>query len=216
MASWEILFKLVLSVVCGGVVGYQREAADRPAGFRTHVLVAIGATLITMVSANGFKGADPTRIAAQIVTGIGFLGAGTIIRQGNVVKGLTTAASIWTIAGIGIGIGTGFYFASIVTTVLVFAILSTGKRMEAEFIPRIARKNLVVRGVDKPGQLGKIDLVFEKSGINIRNVSLEEEKQGESIVKLELALPAHAKMEEVKNQVLEVPGVIEVFWEEIL
>ncbi|MDG2764905.1 MgtC/SapB family protein, partial [Vibrio parahaemolyticus] len=117
----EIIVRLVLSAFLGGLIGMEREASNRPAGFRTHILVSIGSTLMMLVSINGASGgSDPTRIAAQVVSGIGFLGAGTILRDGNRVKGLTTAASLWVCAGIGLAIGQGFYFAGIATSIISF------------------------------------------------------------------------------------------------
>lgn len=213
LGNWEILLRLVLSVVCGGIVGYQREAVDRPAGFRTHVLVCLGSALITVVSIDGFKGADPARVAAQIVTGIGFLGAGTIIRQGSVVRGLTTAASIWAVAGVGIGIGSGYYPASVFATVLMFVVLSAGKKMETDFISRATERALLVRTIMQPGQVGKIDNILEKEGINIRAVEFKEESDEEALVKINLSVPPNINFDIIKLKIAEIPGVSEVSWE---
>src|SRR5256885_1178246 len=125
--SWqEALLRLVLAAALGGAVGLERELREREAGFRTHMLVSVGSALFTIASAYGFRdflvggGAlvrtDPTRIAAQIVTGIGFLGAGAIIRQGLSVRGLTTAATLWLVAAIGMATGAGWYAAAIIAT----------------------------------------------------------------------------------------------------
>jgi putative Mg2+ transporter-C (MgtC) family protein len=106
----ELLGRLLLAAVLGGAVGAERELHDQPAGLRTHMLLTIGACLFTLVSAYGFgRPADPSRLAAQIVTGIGFLGGGAIVRQGLTVRGLTTAASIWATASIGVAVGAGHY-----------------------------------------------------------------------------------------------------------
>jgi putative Mg2+ transporter-C (MgtC) family protein len=128
--SWlEILFRVGLAAVLGGAIGFERELRERDAGLRTHMLVSVGAALFTLVSAFAWTdwqfsnasgvGFDPTRIAAQVVTGIGFLGAGAIIRQGLSVRGLTTAATLWVVAAIGMATGAGFYSAAVITTVLV-------------------------------------------------------------------------------------------------
>lgn len=121
----EIVLRLLLATALGAVIGYQRERADKPAGLRTHVLICVGSALFTVVSAYGFIDvADPTRIAAGIVTGIGFLGAGAIIRrEGELVTGLTTAATIWVVAAIGLAAGAGLYIVSAVTTVIALIIL---------------------------------------------------------------------------------------------
>jgi len=123
----EIVGRLIVSAVLAGIIGFEREKVHKPAGLRTHVLVAVGATLITLVSIDAITGGDPTRIAAGIVTGIGFLGAGTIFRDKNHVRGLTTAASIWAVSGVGIAVGAGYFFASLVATGIMFVTLTISK-----------------------------------------------------------------------------------------
>lgn len=137
MTNYQILARLLLATILGGIIGFERESRGRAAGFRTHILVCLGSALIMMISIyifelyRGMVGIDPGRIAAQVVTGIGFLGAGTILRSGATVKGLTTAASLWAVAGIGLAVGCGFYFASLATTILVFVTLVIFSKMEA-------------------------------------------------------------------------------------
>jgi len=123
VTPWEILLRLVLALVLGGLIGLERESVEKPAGFRTHILVTLGAALFTLISREGFfgSGADPARIASNIVVGIGFLGAGTIFRSGVIVQGLTTAASLWTSAAIGTAVGIGFYLGAVAATLLVMA-----------------------------------------------------------------------------------------------
>lgn len=136
MSNYQILIRLLLATILGGIIGFERESRGRAAGFRTHILVCIGSALIMMTSMyifeiyKGVASIDPGRIAAQVVTGIGFLGAGTILQSGATVRGLTTAASLWAVAGIGLAIGCGFYFASFTTTVLVFITLVIFSKME--------------------------------------------------------------------------------------
>lgn len=120
---------MVLAVVLGTVVGYEREHEGKPAGMRTHGMVALGAALFTVVSIYGFgSGGDPARVAAQIVTGVGFLGAGAILHQRGSVRGLTTAASLWVTAAIGTAVGSGMYAISTATAGLVFLVLRFGPR----------------------------------------------------------------------------------------
>jgi len=130
MESWItrteliMLGRLLLASLLAGLVGYEREQADKPAGFRTHILVGMGAALFTVVSVYGFAGgSDPARVAAQIVTGIGFLGAGTIFRSEGLVLGLTTAASIWAVAAIGMAVAVGMYAMSAAATVIMLLVL---------------------------------------------------------------------------------------------
>ena len=125
----DLLVRLVLAVVLGGAIGWEREASVKPAGLRTNILICVGATLFTDLSLRfgglDIEGAirDPARIAAQIVTGIGFLGAGTIIQARGTVTGLTTAATLWVVAGIGMSVGTGSYVEAVSATLLVLVVL---------------------------------------------------------------------------------------------
>jgi putative Mg2+ transporter-C (MgtC) family protein len=118
--QWEMVIRLVIAAFLGAVIGYERARAKKPAGIRTHLLVCMGAALFTVISIWGFSGnADPSRIAAGVVVGVGFLGAGTILRQERGVAGLTTAATIWAVAAIGVAIGTGLYIAGAVAAGIV-------------------------------------------------------------------------------------------------
>ena len=130
-AEIEIIIKLVVSAILGGLVGFEREMHRKPAGLRTHSLVCMGAALFTVMSMN-IVGAEPSRIAAGIVTGIGFLGAGMIFKSEDKVLGLTTAAELWVLAAIGLAVGLGFYFASIIATVILIFILIPLKYVEKE------------------------------------------------------------------------------------
>jgi putative Mg2+ transporter-C (MgtC) family protein len=158
----EVLVRVVLAGVLGGAVGAEREIREREAGLRTHMLVAVGAALFTIVSAYAwgdfrFSQAsgvtfDPTRIAAQIVTGIGFLGAGAIIRQGLSIRGLTTAASLWVVAAIGIASGAGYYSAAVITTVVVLFSLWPLRILAHRFFERIRPGELRLEVELRPGE----------------------------------------------------------------
>ncbi len=115
--------RLLLAAALGAAIGYQREKGHKPAGVRTHILIASGAALFVLISNYAFPTADPSRIAAGVVTGIGFLGAGTILHRSHIVEGLTTAASIWAVAAIGMAAGAGMYIIAVVATVIVFLVL---------------------------------------------------------------------------------------------
>jgi len=121
----EMVLRLLLAAALGAVIGYQRERAGKQAGLRTHILISIGAALICLISIYGFGAAsDPARVAAGVAVGIGFLGAGVILhRQGGIVAGLTTAATIWVVAGIGLAAGAGLYIIAAVATALVLGVL---------------------------------------------------------------------------------------------
>jgi putative Mg2+ transporter-C (MgtC) family protein len=127
------LIKLLLSLVLGGLIGWERELYDKPAGFRTNTLICVGATLFTIFSLKigTIPATDSARIAAQIVSGIGFLGAGAIIRRGEAVLGLTTAATIWFVASVGMGVGAGYYLTSSAGAALALAILVLFRKFES-------------------------------------------------------------------------------------
>lgn len=223
----EILLRLVLAVVLGGVVGYERETHNRPAGFRTHILVCVGATLIMLVSAYGFvgnlasigDGVDPSRIAAQVVTGVGFLGAGTIMRQGNIIRGLTTAASLWVVSGIGLAVGIGFYAGAIIATFMVLVSLLLMGEVDYLLARRSRLKRMWIRGIDRPGLLGAIGGVLGNLGINIARVELSEAEYIETYkaevisINFLLKIPARLNTDQFFRQIIALPGVLEMSWE---
>jgi len=135
----QVVWRLFLSAALGGIIGFEREKhSKRVAGFRTHILVSMGSSLIMLISMYIFEiyagkaPVDPARIAAGVVTGIGFLGAGTIIRSGESVKGLTTAASLWTVSGIGLAVGCGFYIAGWATAIIALVTLYLLRKIPIE------------------------------------------------------------------------------------
>jgi putative Mg2+ transporter-C (MgtC) family protein len=155
----ELMLRVVLAFVLGGVIGYEREVVQRPAGLRTHMLVAAGSAAFTVVSIFGFVGEgtvrDPARVAAQIVTGVGFLGAGTIWRTSSTVRGLTTAASIWLVAAVGMLAGGGMYLLAVFTTLCGFATLRWGR-------PPSRRRRVIVK-TGEPSITGEAAVDEEES-----------------------------------------------------
>lgn len=169
--------QLVLSVVLASVVGWERELHGRPAGLRTHVLVAIGATLFTIASVHIARGGgDPGRIAAQIVSGIGFLGAGTIIHQGSVVRGLTTAATLWAVAGIGLAVGLGgeMMLVALLATVVVFVTLTILKRVERAMAGHREHGEITITCTDGRGILAKVAEALAGVGAEMRGASITQ------------------------------------------
>ncbi|MFH0732728.1 MAG: MgtC/SapB family protein [Candidatus Omnitrophota bacterium] len=138
LGNMQVLVRLILATILGGAVGLEREIQGRVAGFRTHILVCVGSCLMMLTSIHmfdvyhGLTSIDPARIAAQVVTGVGFLGAGTILRSKATVKGLTTAASLWAIAGVGLAVGSGFYWAAVFTSVIILLSLLFLSKIEAK------------------------------------------------------------------------------------
>ena len=192
LSGWEALARLAVAGGLGAAVGFERELRDREAGIRTHLLVSLGSALFTIVSAFGFHEfltnggsivrADPTRIAAQIVTGIGFLGAGAIIREGLSVRGLTTAATLWVVAAIGMASGAGYYGPAVATTVLTILALWPLRLIAYRMIERIKPEENRLTVELREGQpIGPfLDQVH-----NVRHFELQEEPD-RRVLQLEL------------------------------
>lgn len=127
LTEYEIIGRLIVSLLLATIIGIEREHVRRPAGLRTHILVSVGATLITLIAIDGLSSDTPSRLIVGVVTGIGFLGAGTIFRAKDHVVGLTTAASIWSVAAVGIAVGAGYYLAAIVTALIMYLTLKINR-----------------------------------------------------------------------------------------
>ena len=221
--NWdESLLRLVLAAVLGGAIGVERELREREAGLRTHMLVSVGSALFTIVSAYGFHAflssgqsvvrADPTRIAAQIVTGIGFLGAGAIIRQGFSVRGLTTAATLWVVAAVGLAAGAGYYSAAAITTALVLVALYplriVAYRILHRFRPEDGRLLVELPAGESPGSV--IDAI-ERAGVRIGSIELSQEGDRRRL-ELDLALPRGLAAPSLVARVADIGPVAEVRW----
>jgi putative Mg2+ transporter-C (MgtC) family protein len=216
----ELALRLIGAALLGGLIGLEREVRDQPAGFRTHMLVALGSCLFTLVSAYGFGAFlgepnvrfDPTRIAAQIVTGIGFLGAGAILRSGMSVRGLTTAASLWVVAAIGLAVGAGAYVLSVATTAITLLALLVLRPVRARLVRglKTERQEFVL---ETAPELELDDLVRRVKDVvdRIDQVRVEEE-EGVPHVVLVVKLPAGRRPEDVLEVLREVPGVGNVDW----
>jgi putative Mg2+ transporter-C (MgtC) family protein len=165
ISNWELVLRLLVAAGLGSLIGAERERLIWAAGLRTHMLVSVGACLFMIVSAFGFADIlgtpdvvlDPSRIAAQVVSGIGFLGAGSILLRGDVVRGLTTAASLWTVAAIGLAVGGGLYVAAVAATIVILVILAGIKPLERRLQQRSQTYQLVVKAAHGKLPLGTIN-----------------------------------------------------------
>lgn len=215
ISNWEIFGRLFLALVLGGLIGLERESHGRPAGFRTHILVSLGSALVMILSVYSFANLvvtrrlnyDPGRLAAQVVSGIGFLGAGTILREGPTIRGLTTAASLWVVAGIGMAAGVGAYFAAIVATSLVVVTLFYLSKLEQRFLAT-KRQALLLQISDEPGQLGAIGSVLGRFGVNIRSVDIDHGAEPYALMELSLDFPAKLDRLALIEEIYHVQGII--------
>ncbi len=178
----EYVARLVISVICGFVIGYERKNRNKEAGIRTHVIVTLASCLMMMVSKYGFADLDAarfdgSRIASQIVSGIGFLGAGMIFVHKNSIKGLTTAAGIWATSGIGMAIGSGMYFVGIVTTIMV-VLLQIFLHIELKALKHGATSEYVIHLKNGVGAVDIVKNVVSKSGISSDLVSVSKRDDG--------------------------------------
>jgi putative Mg2+ transporter-C (MgtC) family protein len=219
----EIVARLALAAVLGGVIGIERERLTWAAGLRTHMLVSVGACLIMIVSAFGFADVlgrdhvvlDPSRVAAQVVSGIGFLGAGTILLRGEVVRGLTTAASLWAVAAIGLAAGGGLYVAGVAATVIVLIILAGVKPIEERVRERMQSRSL--RVVAERGTLS-IDVVHAITGTRasrVRQFVVQQSgEDGMDAVTIAFVHLAQRAVDEIADKLRAHPGVVAVEAEE--
>lgn len=183
-----ITTRLILAFFLGGIIGAEREYNKHPAGFRTHLLVCVGSCLIMLLSMFGFQeymqhnkeyvNFDPSRLAAYVVSGIGFLGAGTIIVQGYTVRGLTTAASIWVVAGIGLSIGVGMYYAGLLTTIIVVLSLMVLSKVDTAFTKKTKQyESIVIHAKAEDTTLLDMIKIFEINNVTVKKIMVEREKK---------------------------------------
>jgi putative Mg2+ transporter-C (MgtC) family protein len=211
----ELLGRLLLAAVLGGAIGAERELNDQAAGLRTHMLLTIGACLFTLVSAYGFGGGigtDPSRLAAQIVTGIGFLGGGAIVRHGLTVKGLTTAASIWATASVGVAVGAGSYVLGIGGTVLIVGTLF-GLRRVSNLLQRwgVSREEFVL--ATAPGfDVKRVVELVRREGADLRGLEHQQDDEGDRVVLLVKLRPRY-QPERLLDALRQMEGVLQVEWE---
>jgi putative Mg2+ transporter-C (MgtC) family protein len=187
----DILTHLLVATIAGGLIGLERSYHGRPAGFRTHTLVCVASSLlmlVTMYQAKWFTGApldtvriDPTRMAQGVMTGIGFLGAGVIMREGLTVRGLTTAASIWVTAAIGILAGVGFYSAVLVGSVITIGILTVFRKVENRMPSQIFANTTITFGRDNYMSETEIRELHLKNGFSVANVSYRLMEKGKQL-----------------------------------
>lgn len=216
---WELVARLALAGALGGAIGLEREVREHQAGLRTHMLVSLGSALFTIVSAyawgaftfGGGIGYDPTRIAAQIVTGVGFLGAGAILHQGPMIRGLTTAATLWIVAAIGMAAGAGYWLAALVSTALVLFALEPVRAGVAPLLQRLRGDEATLRVQLAAGEgVTSVVAALENVGGTVRSLEFEE-REGRREVAVEVDFPSGSRDAAVAR-LSEVEHVTGVHW----
>jgi putative Mg2+ transporter-C (MgtC) family protein len=216
--DYTTVARLVLSVILGGIIGFERQHRGKTAGLRTHILVCLGSCLVSVLSVNlymavqGLTNADPARLAAQVVSGIGFLGAGAIMKEGPTIRGLTTAASLWVVASVGIATGVGALVGAVATTVLVVVAL--------EVLPRIDRlytssspssASLMIKSMDTPGQIGRIGSILGNLGVGIEQIHIEDsDEKGIIFIPLTIRVSDKYRLDQIINELCGIDGVLNI------
>ena len=235
MEKYEVILRLLLAIVIGGGIGYERQFKNRPAGFRTHILVCVGATIVSMMQlylvqdtinfiiqhpelAGVAPRADSGRMPSQVITGIGFLGAGTIMHEKGSIKGLTTAATVWVVGCLGLAIGYGYYWLSIVSGIFVIIILVSLKNLESNILSRGNIIQVDIKYYDKTGVTDFLRAYFRHHNIQIKNIefALDEELEEEELdpdgnvmtsCKYTLLVPRHVRSSDVLYNMLKHESV---------
>lgn len=217
----DALVRLLVAIILGGIVGYERQSRNKSAGLRTHVLVSLGACLIMIVSLNvslnfyfeyGLTNADPERIAAQVVSGIGFLGAGTIFatKKGLNIIGLTTAASLWVVAAIGLAAGAGYWITACVATILVYLILAILSRLDRHIktsSSTTCQYDFVITLVNLTEQIGNVGNYFLKKDVSIREFHTVLEGETMNLF-ISIETPIYVSANQIITDLLTVEGVV--------
>lgn len=217
ISELHIFLRLMLALLLGGLVGFEREQSKHAAGLRTNILVCLGSCLLMMLSIYGFAAfvdepnvrVDPARLAAAVITGVGFLGAGTILFTGKSITGLTTAASLWVVSAIGLAVGAGFYFASAVTTVMVLLTLWAFNKLEKRYINAKKEQLLKIEATDQAEILRSINSFLANKQITIRKMLLQESENegGRIMLHLYVMLPKSESQLALLDHIKHLEGV---------
>jgi putative Mg2+ transporter-C (MgtC) family protein len=212
MSLLEIVLKLLLAVALGGLIGLERESSHKPAGFRTNILICIGATMMMVLSGLIFQGKEGienhfSRIAAGVITGIGFIGAGTIIQAGGIVLGLTTAATLWAVAGLGLVIGAGYYWVAIIFAAIIILTLVIFRQLEGQYLKSSIYKYSLITKYSKDILLN-IKRIALHEGLKFRELNFK--KEGSTSV-IDFSFHATDEKEQKFNQsILGLEEILEI------
>lgn len=220
ISEYEILVRLLVAVLLGGLIGLEREQSNHAAGLRTNILVCLGSCLLMLLSVYGFSAfvnegnvrLDPARLAAQVITGIGFLGAGVILFTGKTITGLTTAATLWVVSAIGLAIGAGFVYAAVFSTVLVLIILWALNKLEKRFLRGKKEHLIIIRAAEQDVILETVSKLLMERDIVIRKASVVDHADKETMmpdymVRLKVTLPGGGSQWQLMDEIKRLEGV---------
>ncbi len=215
ISEGQIILRVVVAAVLGSLVGFERERQDQPAGLRTHMILVIGATLAMVLSVNlGYlfarpgTPADPARLAAQVISGIGFLGAGAILRYGFTVKGLTTATSLWTMAIVGMAVGAGYYLIGVVTTALMLIVLAFLNVVENRFVRTSVSRFITVEANVHKGIVKSIRHMVQEFSDSVTSFTIQKHVKNKRIrIQIVARVPRDQTLEDLIEALSDIDGV---------
>ena len=223
ITSQTIFWRLLLSFIVGAIIGLEREAHRQPAGLRTHILICMGATLIMLLSIfvpqtfQNFQNGDPGRIAAQVVSGIGFLGAGAIMKYGVNVKGLTTAASLWVVAALGLTIGAGMYIGALIGTAILLVVLIALDIIEKKLFTGKYIKRLHIHTKNTDLSPDYFKQILKKYKVAIRTIDVEQHYEEKKISYfLTVQISEKVRLNELTAELGSIPGIKRVKLQQII
>jgi putative Mg2+ transporter-C (MgtC) family protein len=215
ISETQIILRVLVGAILGAAVGYERERQDQPAGLRTHMILVIGSTLAMVLSVNlGYlfarpgTPADPARLAAQVISGIGFLGAGAILRYGFTVKGLTTATSLWTMAIVGMTVGAGYYLIGVVTTGLMLVVLTLLNILENRFVRTTIQRFLSIEASYKKGVVKNVRHIIEEFSDSVASFNIQKSiKDKRMRIQIVARISREKKLEDLIDALSDIHGV---------
>jgi putative Mg2+ transporter-C (MgtC) family protein len=212
ISETQIIIRVLVGAVLGAVVGFERERQDQPAGLRTHMILVIGATLAMVLSINMTflfdRPADLSRLAAQVISGIGFLGAGAILRYGFTVKGLTTATSLWTMAIVGMTVGTGYYLISVVATALMLVVLALLNVLENRFVRTSVSRFITVEANYKKGLVKTVRHIIREFSDSMVSFTIQKHVKNKRLrIQVVAKISRDQALEELIDSLSDVDGM---------
>lgn len=210
---WEDMFRLFLAMLLGGLIGIEREVTHNPAGFRTHTLVCMGSALVMITSKtvfeayHGVTALDPLRLGAQVISGIGFLGAGTILKDGSRVRGLTTAASLWVVACVGLSVGAGLYELSIGASLMAFITLVILKKAETIFSGSSTAVEIIIDKNKASSQVAMVIDAMNKMDVHIKNIKMTPQDEKWMQAKFFVKIPRGMTIEQLFDKIKLIEGI---------
>lgn len=207
----QTLLRLIIVVILSGIVGFERESWNKPAGFRTHVLVGISAVLVMTCGEYIYEkyGTDPTRIPAQLLSGIGFLGAGTILRDGFNVKGLTTAASLLAVTCIGLAVGEGYYIGAIIATAIVYVVLSYSHKLSGK-LEHTDILDLNISATNPKQIIEDLSELFKNYDVDIVRMQIIEDKDTDDYIRIILKYKESVDRNDILSDIMKLDKVTTV------